>query len=171
MQRIFSTYRYVNQTLSPALLLGIVQAGFSGVEIFCSSSHFDYRAPQTVRDLSNDLQEQPLALHALHSPTERDMTPGRESGVPISISDPERTRRLGELQGWTWNPFEDQWEEGYRNLLAFAERQGTGEVPVAHVENGFPLGQWGAHQRTAHRRGKLDPVRTKRLEQVVGWRW
>jgi sugar phosphate isomerase/epimerase len=33
-------------------------------------------------------------LHSLHAPTERDLAPGRESGVPLSISDPERIRRL-----------------------------------------------------------------------------
>ena len=30
----------------------------------------------------------------MHSPTDRDRSPGRESGVAISISDPERIRRL-----------------------------------------------------------------------------
>ncbi len=87
------------------------------------------------------------------------------------VFDPDRASRLESLPGWTWDPFDDQWEEGHRNLLAFAERQGSAQVPVAHVEDGFPLGQWAAHQRTAHRRGKLDRVRTKRLEHVVGWRW
>ncbi|MFY9802692.1 MAG: sugar phosphate isomerase/epimerase [Candidatus Acidiferrales bacterium] len=94
MQRILSTYRFVNQPLGPGLLAEIAQAGFAAVEIFCAPQHFSYRDPQTVREMGDALGEYRLALHSLHSPTERDLAPGRESGVPISICDPERIRRL-----------------------------------------------------------------------------
>jgi len=94
MQRVLSTYRYINQPLTPVLLAEISQAGIATVEIFCAPRHFSYREPQAVRELADTLGEYRLALHALHSPTERDLSPGRESGVPISISDPERIRRL-----------------------------------------------------------------------------
>src|SRR5271167_5077050 len=94
MQRILSTYRFVNQPLSAALLAEIAQAGFSAVEIFCASQHFSYREAQRVREISDALDEYRLGLHSVHSPTDRDRSPGRESGVVISISDPERIRRL-----------------------------------------------------------------------------
>src|SRR6202142_4165580 len=94
MQRVLSTYRYINQPLTPALLAEISQAGVAGVEIFCAPQHFPYREPQAVRELAEALGEYHLEVHALHSPTERDLAPGRESGVPISISDPERIRRI-----------------------------------------------------------------------------
>ena len=94
MQRVLSTYRYINQPLTPTLLAEISQAGIATVEIFCAPRHFSYREPQAVRELADALGEYRLELHALHSPTERDLSPGRESGVPISISDPERIRRL-----------------------------------------------------------------------------
>jgi sugar phosphate isomerase/epimerase len=94
MQRVLSTYRYVNQPLGAALLAEISQAGITSVEIFCSPRHFNYREPQAVRELADALGEYHLELHSLHSPTERDLSPGRESGVPISISDTERIRRL-----------------------------------------------------------------------------
>jgi sugar phosphate isomerase/epimerase len=94
MQRVLSTYRYVNQPLGPALLAEISQAGIKSVEIFCAPQHFSYREPQAVRELADALGEYHLELHSLHSPTERDLSPGRESGVPISISDTERIRRL-----------------------------------------------------------------------------
>jgi sugar phosphate isomerase/epimerase len=94
MQRVLSTYRYINQPLTPVLLAEISQAGIATVEIFCAPQHFSYREPQAVRELADTLGEYRLELHALHSPTERDLSPGRESGVPISISDPERIRRL-----------------------------------------------------------------------------
>src|SRR5271154_2065234 len=94
MQRVLSTYRYINQPLTPALLAAISQAGIATVEIFCAPRHFSYREPQAVRELADALGEYRLELHSLHSPTERDLSPGRESGVPISISDTERIRRL-----------------------------------------------------------------------------
>src|SRR5271156_4188850 len=94
MQRILSTYRFVNQPLSAALLAEIARAGFSAVEVFCASQHFSYRDAQRVRELGDALGEYRLALHSVHSPTDRDLAPGRESGVAISISDTERIRRL-----------------------------------------------------------------------------
>jgi len=94
MQRVLSTYRYIRQPLSATLLAEISQAGISSIEIFCAPSHFSYRAPEKIRELADALGEHGLTLHSLHSPTERDLAPGRESGVPLSISDTERIRRL-----------------------------------------------------------------------------
>jgi sugar phosphate isomerase/epimerase len=93
MQRVLSTYRYVKQPLTPQLLGEIAQAGVAGIEIFCAPQHFSYRAPERVREIADALGEYRLELHSLHSPTERDLAPGRESGVAISISDTERIRR------------------------------------------------------------------------------
>jgi sugar phosphate isomerase/epimerase len=94
MQRILSTYRFLGQQLTNALLAEIAAAGFAAVEVFCAPHHFNYNDPQAVRELGNALREHNLTLHSLHAPTERDWSPGRESGVPLSISDPERIRRL-----------------------------------------------------------------------------
>src|ERR1700678_2270766 len=94
MQRILSTYRFVDQQLNPALLSEIAAAGFAAVEVFCAPHHFKYSDPQAVRELGDTLREHKIALHSLHAPSERDLSPGRESGVPLSISDPERIRRL-----------------------------------------------------------------------------
>jgi sugar phosphate isomerase/epimerase len=94
MQRILSTYRYVNQRLTAALLAEIAHSGVASIEVFCAPAHLNYRAPQAVQELADLLGEYQLELHALHSPTERDLAPGRESGVPISISETERIRRI-----------------------------------------------------------------------------
>lgn len=94
MQRVLSTYRYINQPLGSSLLAEIARSGVPSIEIFCAPGHFNYRLPQAVREMSEHLAENRLELHSLHSPTERDLAPGRESGVPISISDPERIRRI-----------------------------------------------------------------------------
>ena len=94
MQRILSTYRYIHQPLAPALIAEIAHAAIPAVEVFCAPSHFSYRDEQKIRELADALGEYRVELHSLHSPTERDLAPGRESGVPISISDTERIRRL-----------------------------------------------------------------------------
>jgi sugar phosphate isomerase/epimerase len=94
MQRILSTYRYVHQPLTPSLLSEIAQAGMQSIEIFCAPQHFSYRSQEAIREIADALGDYRLELHALHSPTERDLSPGRESGVPISICETERIRRL-----------------------------------------------------------------------------
>jgi sugar phosphate isomerase/epimerase len=94
MQRILSTYRYSNQALTPELLASISQAEIPGIEVFCGSSHFNYADPQSIRGLAESLNKNGLSLHSLHAPTERDSSSGRGSGIPISIADPERIRRL-----------------------------------------------------------------------------
>jgi sugar phosphate isomerase/epimerase len=95
MQRVFSTYRYSDEPLTSALLAEIAQAGISQVEIYCTPVHLNYRSSSAIRTLSEWIAEHRLTIHSLHSPVERDLLPGkRESGIPISISDPERVRRL-----------------------------------------------------------------------------
>ncbi|MGH9758448.1 MAG: sugar phosphate isomerase/epimerase family protein, partial [Candidatus Acidiferrales bacterium] len=94
MQRVLSTYRYAQQPLGASLLSEIAQAELTSVEIYCAPEHFNYRSPEAVREIGGLLGEHGISVHALHSPTERDMAPGRDSGVPISISDTERIRRI-----------------------------------------------------------------------------
>jgi len=94
MQRVLSTYRYIRQSLNAAVLAEISRAGIKNIEVWSAQPHFNYAEPQAIRELGNSLEEYGLTLHSLHAPTERDLAPGRESGFPISISDPERVRRL-----------------------------------------------------------------------------
>jgi sugar phosphate isomerase/epimerase len=94
MQRVVSTYRYVNQPLSAAMLAEIAQTGATSVEVFCAAGHFDYRSQEAVRGLADILSEHQLELHSLHAPTERGSTAQRDSGVSISISETERIRRI-----------------------------------------------------------------------------
>ncbi len=94
MQRILSTYLFVHQKLTSALLSDIAEAGFTGVEIFCDRMHFDYQDAQWVRHIAAWFGEHGLQLHGLHAPTSRDKSATRQGGTPISISDTERVRRL-----------------------------------------------------------------------------
>jgi sugar phosphate isomerase/epimerase len=94
MQRVISTYRYLNQKLTPAMLQVYASAGIPAVEIFCSAPHFDYRTEQTVREMADCLRSTGMALHSLHAPTERNLAHGRDNGAPLAISEPERARRI-----------------------------------------------------------------------------
>jgi sugar phosphate isomerase/epimerase len=94
MERILSTYRFVNQKLAASDLATAKQAGFKAVEVYCRAHHFNYRNQQAVRELGSALGEYGLSLHALHSPAESEGSARNDGGVPISISDTERIRRL-----------------------------------------------------------------------------
>jgi len=94
MDRVLSTLRFVKQPLSPSLLGELSQAGITSLELYSSPFHFDYRSSDATRELAARLQEHHIAVFSLHSPTERDLAPGRDTGVPISISDTERIRRI-----------------------------------------------------------------------------
>jgi sugar phosphate isomerase/epimerase len=94
MDRVLSTYRWVGQPLTLALIADIAGGGNRSIEVFCAHGHFNYVSQQSVRELSEWLRDHAVTIHSLHSPTERESVSGRGSGTPISISDTERVRRL-----------------------------------------------------------------------------
>jgi sugar phosphate isomerase/epimerase len=93
MQRILSTYLFVNKKLTSTLIAEAAGAGISAIELFCSRGHFDYRSADEAHELAAWLAGNNLTLHSIHSPTTRDFHLSRESGAPLSICDPERLRR------------------------------------------------------------------------------
>jgi sugar phosphate isomerase/epimerase len=94
MVRTLSTYVFVRRRLTPALLTDIARYSVTAVEIFCSRAHFNYQSADVVREIAGALRDHNLTLHALHAPSERDFNLTHESSTPLSISDPERVRRL-----------------------------------------------------------------------------
>src|ERR1700756_2348215 len=94
MKRLLSTYLFVSRKLNRELLGQIADAGFSGVEIFCSRAHFDYTSKAEAREIGSALADLRLTLTSLHAPTSRDLSATRESGQPLSICEVERVRRI-----------------------------------------------------------------------------
>jgi sugar phosphate isomerase/epimerase len=94
MHRLLSTYLFVSRKLTPELLGQISEAGFQGVEIFCTRSHFEYATKAEVCAMAGALEAHKLQLVSLHGPTSRDLSAMRESGTPLSICEVERVRRI-----------------------------------------------------------------------------
>jgi sugar phosphate isomerase/epimerase len=94
MQRILSTYLFVSKKLTPELLGQIQDAGFQGVEIFATRSHFDYSTRSDARTIAQVLADRRLQCASFHAPTSRDLSVNREGGTPLSITEVERVRRI-----------------------------------------------------------------------------
>ncbi|OSC23266.1 hypothetical protein B8W67_19895 [Mycolicibacillus koreensis] len=82
-----------------------------------------------------------------------------------------QVEQLEQIPGWAWNP-RDSWDEGISELRRFVDRYGHARVPTGwESSSGFPLGQWAAHRRRYHRRGKLSPQRVAEIESLPRWTW
>jgi superfamily II DNA or RNA helicase len=82
----------------------------------------------------------------------------------------ELKAQLEALPGWAWNALIDRWEDGFRHLSEFVEREGHARVKQGFVaEDGYRLGSWAQNQRA--RRDKMPVERKARLEALPGWMW
>ena len=86
--------------------------------------------------------------------------------------DEQRSHRLENLHGWSWDPRADAWEEGFQHLAQFLKESGGVRPPQLHVcTDGFKLGVWASTQRANFAKGTLSTDRQKRLEKLKGWDW
>jgi hypothetical protein len=108
--------------------------------------------------------------------TYRDPTTGYRLGSWVNnqrtkqaTMSPERRARLDAL-GFEWDPFAAQWEEGFRSLELFRQREGHCRVPVTYRDptTGYRLGTWGSNQRMAQ--ATMPPDRRARLD-ALGFVW
>ena len=80
--------------------------------------------------------------------------------------------RLESLPGWSWDPFGDQWEEGFKQLERWVSSNGFARVAQNYVTpEGYRLGPWITTQRLARRRNRLIQSQVERLEALPGWSW
>jgi hypothetical protein len=84
---------------------------------------------------------------------------------------PWRQEQLERMPGWVWRAREDQWENNFHHLVAYARQHGGARVPVSYADEHGKLGLWVHNQRCQHNRGELDPDRERRLQRLPGWTW
>ena len=74
----------------------------------------------------------------------------------------DRRERLEGVAGWEWDPYAEDWDEGFAQLTAYVQAVGHARVPTRYrTVEGYPLGKWISSQR------KMK----KRLEELKGWAW
>jgi len=80
--------------------------------------------------------------------------------------------QLEQLRGWVWDRSEALWQEGYKHIREYSEREGHTSVPIKYVTNdGYVLGEWLANQRRLYKINNLSPYCRVQLEQLKGWVW
>ena len=82
----------------------------------------------------------------------------------------ERRIRLESLDGWMWDPFNEEWEGRFAQLQQYVKVHGHSRVPSVYTtSDGFGLGMWVARHR--YELKKLSADRRTRLEALTGWVW
>ena len=69
--------------------------------------------------------------------------------------------------GFSWNRYEENWNEGFKQLKLYQQVNGNCKVPQNYKAG---LGKWVDRQRTAYKKGKLSPEQISRLEDI-GFNW
>jgi hypothetical protein len=82
---------------------------------------------------------------------------------------PEKSKLLESLPQWSWNVFEEQWNEGFNCLKQFVEKYGHAKVPNRFRYEDFNLGTWVSWQRKD--KNKLSPEKILLLEELPRWSW
>lgn len=78
-----------------------------------------------------------------------------------------RVKRLN-LLGFSWNPIDEQWEQGFDSLLQFHKREGHCLVRQRDHESGYKLGGWVGKQRA--RKNQLSSDQINRLN-LIDFSW
>jgi superfamily II DNA or RNA helicase len=81
----------------------------------------------------------------------------------------DKVAALEALPGWTWDPLEDRFHYGLRELRAYVASFGDSRVPSSYVSpGGFKLGRW---LNKARQTSRSKPERAALLEALPGWTW
>lgn len=96
-----STHLFHAQRLDRADLREIAAAGFDGIELFATPTHFDYRSTTAVDDLRGWLADAGLTLYSVHAPIVEGYDGSRWEGVFNLASANEERRQQAVAEATT----------------------------------------------------------------------
>ena len=76
---------------------------------------------------------------------------------------PDRRQRLDSL-AFVWDALTTKWDEGFRYLTVYFQREGHCLVPALHRERDYRLGRWVSTQR--QNKDTLTPERRQQLDAL-----
>ena len=85
--------------------------------------------------------------------------------------DHEKIALLESIDGWTWDPIQAAWEEGFLKLEEYVHREGHARVPHGRIIDGFNVGSWVMLQRKRYAARIISQDQAERLMALEGWVW
>jgi len=84
----------------------------------------------------------------------------------------DRITKLESLQGWFWDPWDEEWNTNYELLKEYMLKNNN-QCPTRSYETteGIKIDSWISHQRKNKKQNKLSPDRITKLESLQGWFW
>ena len=78
---------------------------------------------------------------------------------------------LESLTFWTWEQFDQSWENNYRDLVTWINKNGTAHIPQVQTGKILKTRSWIVHQRVLYKKGKINQTKIQRLEALTDWSW
>lgn len=97
MKQILSTQVFLRQRLTASALEIGTRAGVQGVEVVAARYHFDYTSQEQVRELAKWFSANQCEPWGLHAPYSIDQSSEYSGGIPISLLNPDKSRRIDSM--------------------------------------------------------------------------
>ena len=78
----------------------------------------------------------------------------------------QRINLYNKLNGWTFSPLDDRWNEGFKCLIKYYKKTGDANAPEGYIFDEFALGTWCSHRRSDYKKNKLSKDRIKKLKEI-----
>lgn len=92
-----------------------------------------------------------------------------QRNIKASLSK-DRIEKLESFPDWSWDPYQDRWEQGYEFFKDYVKVNGNCSPPKdLRCDGFFDLKRWVTHQRST--KHKMPEDRIKKMEEIPGWVW
>ena len=83
----------------------------------------------------------------------------------------DKISKLNKINIWTWNKFDDLFEQHYQNVIEWVNKNGKIPSSMSKDKIEHLLGSWCGSRRNDKRNGKLPDDKIEKLEKIKGWYW